>query len=55
VADVLRIEVSERPDAECIAGALTEYEAHTESQGGQWVVLVDSISSGAMLILLLTH
>jgi hypothetical protein len=53
VGDVLRIEVSRRPEAECIADALTEYEAQTEPQGRRWVVLVHSVSNGAMLIALL--
>jgi hypothetical protein len=53
VADVLRIVVSQRPDAECIADALTEYDAQTKSQDGRWVVLVGSVSDGAMLIAVL--
>ena len=47
--DVLRIEASRRADAECIADALAEYEARTESEGDNWVVVVDSVSSGRML------
>jgi hypothetical protein len=48
VEDVLRIEAGRRADAECIADALAEYEAHLESEG-ESVVLLSALSSGTAL------
>lgn len=53
VADILRIEASERADAQCIADALAEYAARLESDGESSVVLVGLIRGGAMLLGLL--